>query len=116
MSKHKSQGKDKKKNSQLVIRVEKAERDAFVSLCDRLDTSAAREIRRFMRELVSAHSGDGAAIDRSGQPAVSETAADAPAIADAEPAVIPAETAVAADEAVADKAAILTKKQKRAAQ
>jgi len=55
MSKHKSNGKDKKKGSQFVIRVDKAERDAFVSLCDRLDTSAAREIRRFMRDLVAAH-------------------------------------------------------------
>lgn len=61
MSKHKSHGKDKKKGSQLVIRVDKAERDAFVSLCDQLDTSAAREIRRFMRELVAAHSAEIAA-------------------------------------------------------
>ena len=57
MSKHKSDTKDKKKGSQLLIRVDKAERDAFVTLCDQLDTSAAREIRRFMRELVAAHSG-----------------------------------------------------------
>lgn len=57
MSKHKLHGKDKKKGSQLLIRVDKAERDAFVMLCDQLDTSAAREIRRFMRELVAAHSG-----------------------------------------------------------
>ncbi|MFN4153822.1 MAG: hypothetical protein ACK4HF_04155 [Paracoccaceae bacterium] len=55
MVKQKAQGKDKKKGSQFVIRVDKAERDAFVALCDRLDTSAAREIRRFMRELVAAH-------------------------------------------------------------
>lgn len=39
----------KKKNSQLVIRINDEERDAFVSLCDDLDTSAAREIRRFIR-------------------------------------------------------------------
>ena len=54
MVRHKP-SKDKKKGSQLVIRVDKAERDAFVALCDRLDTSAAREIRRFMRERVAAH-------------------------------------------------------------
>lgn len=59
MSKHKSHGKDKKKDGQLVIRVDKAERGAFVRLCDQLDTSAAREIRRFMRELVAAQSGKG---------------------------------------------------------
>ena len=39
----------KKKNSQLVIRINDEERDAFVSLCEDLDTSAAREIRRFIR-------------------------------------------------------------------
>ena len=39
----------KKKNSQLVIRINDKERDEFVSLCDDLDTSAAREIRRFIR-------------------------------------------------------------------
>lgn len=54
MGKHKD-GKKDKKGSQLVIRVDKAERDAFVSLCDALDTSAAREIRRFMRHWVAAN-------------------------------------------------------------
>ncbi|MES2435155.1 MAG: hypothetical protein V4586_15190 [Pseudomonadota bacterium] len=58
MGKHKTEGKAKKKASQLVIRLEKGERDAFVTLCERLDTSAAREIRRFMRELVAAHEGE----------------------------------------------------------
>lgn len=41
-----------KKDSQLVLRLDKEERDAFVALCKKLDTSAAREIRRFMREFV----------------------------------------------------------------
>ena len=44
--------KSKKKNlkdSQLVIRISVSDRDRFVSLCDALDTSAAREIRRFIR-------------------------------------------------------------------
>lgn len=41
-----------KKDSQLVLRLDKEERDAFVALCKELDTSAAREIRRFMREFV----------------------------------------------------------------
>jgi hypothetical protein len=53
MSKKKSNDKRKKKSSQLVIRIDKAERDAFVGLCSKLDTSAAREIRRFMREMVA---------------------------------------------------------------
>ena len=45
--------KNKKKDSQLVIRVSADERDAFVSLCDSLDTSASREIRRFMKRFVA---------------------------------------------------------------
>lgn len=45
----------KKKDSQLVIRISGKEREAFVSLCDELDTSAAREIRRFIRGFVHDH-------------------------------------------------------------
>lgn len=45
--------KGKGKGSQLLIRVDKAEREAFVALCETLDTSAAREIRRFMRDFVA---------------------------------------------------------------
>ena len=45
--------KKKHKNSQLVIRINKNERDDFVSLCDDLDTSAAREIRRFIRKFIT---------------------------------------------------------------
>jgi len=41
-----------KKNSQLVLRLDKDERDAFVERCKALDTSAAREIRRFIREFM----------------------------------------------------------------
>lgn len=48
----KTDKKPGKKSSQLVIRVEKDERDEFVKLCEKLDTSAAREIRRFMRDFV----------------------------------------------------------------
>ncbi len=72
MSSNKARGKDKKKSSQLVIRVEKAERDAFVALCDRLDTSAAREIRQFMRERVAAQSAEGATPIEPALPAVVE--------------------------------------------
>ncbi len=54
----KSEGKGKGKGSQLVIRIDKAEREAFVNLCDTLDTSAAREIRRFMRGFVAAHTAE----------------------------------------------------------
>ncbi|RBW56311.1 hypothetical protein DS906_12780 [Ruegeria sp. A3M17] len=44
-----------KKNSQLVLRLDKDERDEFVQLCKELDTSAAREIRRFIRGFMKEH-------------------------------------------------------------
>jgi len=47
--------KKKKKNSQLIIRINQEERDEFVSLCDELDTSAAREVRRFIRSFLAEH-------------------------------------------------------------
>ena len=50
--KHKKNGK---KDSQLIIRINGEERDHFVALCDTLDTSAAREIRRFIREFLTLH-------------------------------------------------------------
>lgn len=49
---HKKAGK---KNSQLVIRINSDERDQFVSLCEELDTSAAREIRQFIRQFLQDH-------------------------------------------------------------
>ena len=47
-----------KKNSQLVLRLDKDERDAFVELCKELDTSAAREIRRFIRGFMKENAED----------------------------------------------------------
>ena len=44
--------KKNKKDSQLVIRINGDVRDQFVALCDDLDTSAAREIRRFIRDFL----------------------------------------------------------------
>lgn len=51
--KEKKKDRNKKKDSQLVIRISAGERDAFVSLCEALDTSASREIRRFMKRFVA---------------------------------------------------------------
>lgn len=52
--------KKSKKDSQLVIRLRREERDDFMALCDSLDTSAAREIRRFIKTFMREHeSGDG---------------------------------------------------------
>ena len=47
--------KKRPKDSQLVLRLPREERDAFVELCDDLDTSAAREIRRFIRDFLKKH-------------------------------------------------------------
>ena len=52
MSKDKPPTKKKKKDGQLIIRIDKKDRDAFIQLCDDLDTSAAREIRRFIKGFV----------------------------------------------------------------
>lgn len=50
--------KSSKKNSQLILRLDKEERDEFVSLCKEMDTSAAREIRRFIRNFVQDNAAD----------------------------------------------------------
>ena len=55
MTPGKKKNKKNKKDSQLVLRVNKEERDAFVELCEDLDTSASREIRRFMKEFIAEH-------------------------------------------------------------
>jgi hypothetical protein len=44
-----------KKDSQLIIRINKEQRDTFVRLCDEMDTRAAREIRLFIREFLKQH-------------------------------------------------------------
>ncbi|HCQ63906.1 MAG TPA: hypothetical protein DIU07_01445 [Rhodobacteraceae bacterium] len=41
-----------KKDAQLIVRINKVERDAFVGLCEEVDTSAAREVRRFIRQFL----------------------------------------------------------------
>ncbi|MEM6650728.1 MAG: hypothetical protein AAF603_10810 [Pseudomonadota bacterium] len=48
-------GKKASKDSQLVIRIHGEDRDRFVALCEELDTSAAREIRRFIRVFMQEH-------------------------------------------------------------
>ncbi|VAX13668.1 hypothetical protein MNBD_GAMMA24-660 [hydrothermal vent metagenome] len=47
--------KKQKNDSQLIIRINSKERDQFVKLCEEIDTSAAREIRKFIREFLSEH-------------------------------------------------------------
>ena len=55
MSADKKAKKKERKDSQLIIRIKGKERDQFVELCDELDTSAAREVRRFIREFLHQH-------------------------------------------------------------
>ena len=42
----------KKKDAQLVLRLNKELRDRFVDACQDLDTSAAREVRRFIKKFL----------------------------------------------------------------
>ena len=42
----------KKKDAQLVLRLNKDLRDRFVDACQDLDTSAAREVRRFIKKFL----------------------------------------------------------------
>lgn len=46
--------KDKKKtkDAQLVLRLQKDTRDRFVDACQELDTTAAREVRRFIKSFL----------------------------------------------------------------
>jgi hypothetical protein len=44
-----------KKDSQLLIRISTTEREQFSQLCEELDTTAAREIRLFIREFIKKH-------------------------------------------------------------
>ena len=42
----------KKKDAQFVLRLDRETRDYFVDICNELDTSAAREIRRFIKQFI----------------------------------------------------------------
>lgn len=44
-----------KKDSQLLIRISTEERERFSQLCEELDTTAAREIRLFIRGFIKKH-------------------------------------------------------------
>ncbi len=58
MASNKKTKKKNKKDSQLVIRINGDERDRFVSLCEDIDSSAAREIRKFIRSFLKDHEQD----------------------------------------------------------
>lgn len=108
MGKNKSDDKKKKKTSQLVIRIDKSERDAFIKLCDAQDTSAAREIRRFMREWVVKNSpasetiATEKALEFESAPAPAKATAAAPEV-DAQDAAPPTEKPASAKRKRGDK-------------
>jgi antitoxin component of RelBE/YafQ-DinJ toxin-antitoxin module len=56
--------KSNAKNSQLIIRINDELKDSFISLCDDLDTSAAREIRHFIKRYIAEHQSDAESIDQ----------------------------------------------------
>ncbi len=55
MAQDKKTKKKLKKDSQLVIRMNARDRDDFVGLCEELDTSAAREVRAFIKSFMREH-------------------------------------------------------------
>lgn len=44
--------KKSKKDAQFVLRLDRETRDRFVEICQELDTTAAREIRRFIKKFI----------------------------------------------------------------
>lgn len=56
--KDKKKKRAKHKDSQLLVRVTAAERDAFMAACEAADTSASREIRSFMQRYVEDREAD----------------------------------------------------------
>lgn len=48
----KEKEKKKKKDAQLVLRLDGELRDRFLDACQDLDTSAAREVRRFIKRFL----------------------------------------------------------------
>lgn len=47
-----SKKEKKKKNAQLVLRLPQDTRDRFVNACQDVDTTAAREVRRFIKDFL----------------------------------------------------------------
>jgi len=58
LSKKKKTRNKKKKDSQLIVRINGVERENFILLCEDLDTSAAREVRGFISDFVKRHNKD----------------------------------------------------------
>ncbi|WP_172449423.1 hypothetical protein [Bowmanella denitrificans] len=48
--------KKKKKDSQLLIRIDKEMRNTFIELCEQQDSNAAKELRSFIQSYIEQHS------------------------------------------------------------
>ncbi len=57
MGKTKKQKSKKSEGVKLVVRIEEDLRDAFIETCQTMDTTASREVRRFIRGFL-ARSGE----------------------------------------------------------
>ncbi|HRF62829.1 MAG TPA: hypothetical protein P5260_10630 [Candidatus Competibacter sp.] len=53
MSKGKKQKSKKDEGVKLVVRIEEDLRDAFIETCQAMDTTASREVRRFIRDFLA---------------------------------------------------------------
>lgn len=53
MGKHKKQKSNKDEEVKLVVRIEAGLRDAFIEACQDIDTTASREVRRFIRDFLA---------------------------------------------------------------
>lgn len=53
MGKGKKQKSDKDEEVKLVVRIEAKLRDAFIEACQDMDTTASREVRRFIRDFLT---------------------------------------------------------------
>ncbi|WP_200890422.1 hypothetical protein [Pseudoalteromonas luteoviolacea] len=45
----------KNKDAQLLVRINKDQKDQFIALCNELDTSSSKEIRKFIKRFVNKH-------------------------------------------------------------
>lgn len=53
MGKSKKQKPKKSESVKLVVRIEEDLRDAFIEACQAMDTTASREVRRFIRDFLA---------------------------------------------------------------
>lgn len=53
MGKSKKQKSPKEEEVKLVVRIEASLRDAFIEACQEKDTTASREVRRFIRDFLA---------------------------------------------------------------